>query len=106
MQVVGTPAGRLCAARIAEACGTIEPTFLGTPQAVEPALSRRFGCELVLKDETANPLGCFKGRGADLFVKRLLAETQAGLRPATTAVRGPRPTWTYAVSPRVASHSS
>lgn len=65
---------RLSAARIAAACGTIEPSFLGTPQGVEPTLSRVFGCELVLKDETTNPLGCFKGRGADLFVKRLLAE--------------------------------
>jgi threonine dehydratase len=64
------PAGRLSAARIEAARGLIEPAFLETPQRRDDGLSSRLGCELVIKDETAGPLGCFKGRGADLFVSR------------------------------------
>src|SRR5687768_16329764 len=62
------PVGRLSAARISQARTQIDSVVLSTPQWRDAALSDRLGCELVLKDETANPLGCFKGRGADLFV--------------------------------------
>jgi threonine dehydratase len=40
---------------------------------VSEGLSARFGCELTLKVETANPIGCFKGRGASFFVERMAA---------------------------------
>jgi threonine dehydratase len=58
---------RLSADRIAAARSRIDPGFLDTPQRRDPGLSQWLGCELILKDETATPLGCFKGRGADLF---------------------------------------
>jgi threonine dehydratase len=59
---------RLSAERIAAAMESIEPAFLHTPQWLDPALSAWLGCDLVVKDESAGPLGCFKGRGTDLFV--------------------------------------
>jgi threonine dehydratase len=59
---------RLDPKRIAAAVRRIDPVFLGTPQGVDAALSAWLGCELVLKDETANPIRCFKGRGASAFV--------------------------------------
>ncbi len=71
-------AARLSPARIAEAHGSIEPAFRDTPQLVVPALSKLLGCDLVVKDETAGPLGCFKGRGADVYLARLLVSGAAG----------------------------
>jgi threonine dehydratase len=68
---VGT---RLSPARIAAAIGVIEPAFLDTPQASVAELSQHLGCDVVIKDETAGPLGCFKGRGADLYVRRMLSD--------------------------------
>jgi threonine dehydratase len=58
---------RLSAERIAAARRVIDPSLLDTPVV-------RYG-DVLLKDETAGPLGCFKGRGADLFVAQLVAET-------------------------------
>jgi threonine dehydratase len=68
-----TENSRLSAARIAAAQALIEPSFLDTPQRRDPGLSQWLGCQLVIKDETAGPLGCFKGRGADLFVQEWMA---------------------------------
>jgi threonine dehydratase len=65
---------RLSAARIAAAQELIERALLATPQERFPRLSQHLGCDLVVKDETAGPLGCFKGRGAALYVARLLAD--------------------------------
>jgi threonine dehydratase len=62
---------RLSSARIAAAREVIERAFLDTPQKSYPELSAHLGCDLVVKDETAGPLGCFKGRGADLHVRQL-----------------------------------
>lgn len=62
---------RLSPERVAAARGLIERSFLDTPQRSYPELSKRLGCDLVIKDETAGPLGCFKGRGADLHVRQL-----------------------------------
>jgi threonine dehydratase len=42
----------------------IDPVFLGTPLRRSPMLDAQFGAELVFKDETANPIRSFKGRGA------------------------------------------
>jgi threonine dehydratase len=66
------PVPRLDPDRIDAARARIAPPLRDTPLRAAPALSRRLGCELVLKDETVGPLGSFKGRGADLYVARLL----------------------------------
>ena len=42
--------------------------FNNTPQYKSAAISKRLGCELFLKVECYNPIRCFKGRGATLFV--------------------------------------
>lgn len=68
---------RLSLARIEEAARLIDPVFLHSPARRSAALSTRLGCELTLKDETANPVGCFKGRGAEYFVARLIAQGEA-----------------------------
>ena len=47
-----------------EAAGTeIDPVFLATPQFVDERLSAAAGREVVVKVETLNPIGSFKGRG-------------------------------------------
>lgn len=63
---------RLSLARIEEAAALIDPAFMHSPMRRTAALGARFGCELTLKDETTNPVGCFKGRGAQHFVSRLM----------------------------------
>lgn len=65
------PEHRLSLLRIVEAAGSIESTFLHTPQFVSETLSAELGCTLTLKVETANPIRSFKGRGADYFLKQL-----------------------------------
>jgi threonine dehydratase len=57
--------------RIERAAQVIDPQFLSTPQYADPALSRALGREVVVKIEVANPLGSFKGRGADFYVREL-----------------------------------
>jgi threonine dehydratase len=64
--------------RIEAAMGRIDPVFLDTPQFVEPGLSAEFGREIVVKVETLNPIGSFKGRGTSLLAR--------GLDPACTWV--------------------
>jgi threonine dehydratase len=54
---------RLSAERIAAARRVIDLSLQGTPVVRDR--------DVLLKDETAGPLGCFKGRGADLFVAEL-----------------------------------
>jgi threonine dehydratase len=63
----------LSADRIDAARGQIDARFVGTPSWSHPAVSSWLGCDLVVKDESQTPLGCFKGRGADLYVHRLAA---------------------------------
>jgi threonine dehydratase len=53
--------------KIAEATKIIDPVFLGTPVVTSPALDRKAGRAILIKDESANPIGSFKGRGADNF---------------------------------------
>jgi threonine dehydratase len=65
---VSPGAHRLSLARIAAAATLIDSAFLQSPARECTNLSARVGCELILKDETANPIGCFKGRGAEHFV--------------------------------------
>jgi threonine dehydratase len=49
--------------RIEAAARSIDPLFLNSPQYVSEALSTYAGAKVLLKVETANPLGSFKGRG-------------------------------------------
>ena len=53
--------------RIAEATKVIDPVFLNTPVVASSALDKRAGRPVLIKDESANPIGSFKGRGADNF---------------------------------------
>jgi threonine dehydratase len=50
--------------RIERASTEIDPVFLGTPQFVDERLSAALGREVLVKVETVNPIGSFKGRGA------------------------------------------
>jgi threonine dehydratase len=65
------PDTRLDLGRILKARQEISPVFRDTPQFDCPALGNLLGCELVIKLETANPIRCFKGRGAEVVVSRL-----------------------------------
>ncbi|NUR22238.1 pyridoxal-phosphate dependent enzyme [Frateuria sp.] len=63
--------------RILQASGHIDPVFLDSPQASDDALDARLGCPLLAKIEFANPIGSFKGRGADVFCATALAPAEA-----------------------------
>ncbi|MEM8855034.1 MAG: pyridoxal-phosphate dependent enzyme [Pseudomonadota bacterium] len=65
---------RLSAERIAAASSIIDPCFLNSPQFVCAPLCDALGVETVLKVETLNPVRCFKGRGADLYMATLEGE--------------------------------
>jgi threonine dehydratase len=62
---------RLKIANIEAAMQVIDPVFLHTPQYVAESLSQLLGVRIVVKVETANPVRCFKGRGAEYYVARL-----------------------------------
>jgi threonine dehydratase len=62
---------QLSLARIEEASRVIDPLFRDSPQFVDPQLCAALGREVIVKVETANPLGSFKGRGAGFFVRDL-----------------------------------
>jgi threonine dehydratase len=53
--------------RIVQARPRIDPIFLGSAVLADAALDAAVGCRLLAKTELANPIGCFKGRGADWF---------------------------------------
>jgi threonine dehydratase len=57
--------------RIEAAVGKIDPVFLDTPQFVSDRLSDELGREILVKVETLNPIGSFKGRGATLLARKL-----------------------------------
>jgi threonine dehydratase len=61
------------AAGIEAARGSIDPVFLDTPLRRDATLDRLLGATLVFKDETANPIRSFKGRGACRHVALLPA---------------------------------
>ena len=63
-----SPTSRLAVERIEAAGRSIDSVFLHTPQFLSEPLSAQLGARVVLKIETVNPIRCFKGRGADLFV--------------------------------------
>jgi threonine dehydratase len=74
----------LSLARIAEAARAVDPVFRDTPQYTDDQLNVELGRDVVVKVETVNPLGSFKGRGAAFFAHRLLAECRrTGAEPPT-----------------------
>ncbi len=69
-----TPSDResdLSPERIAAAVERIDPVFLHTPQFVSDDLSSALGRGVVIKNETATPIGSFKGRGTWLLAEQL-----------------------------------
>ncbi len=65
---------------IRAALARIPAAFRGMPQFVSEPLSERLGAPVVVKAETANPIGCFKGRGTWLAVSELAASGEVGER--------------------------
>jgi threonine dehydratase len=63
---------RLNLRRIETAASSIDPVFLDTPQYICPDLSKALGCRILLKIETLNPIRCFKGRGTETMLSRLV----------------------------------
>jgi len=57
--------------RIEAAVDRIPAVFQNTPQLVDEQLSEMAGCEVVVKVETLNPIGSFKGRGTWLLADKL-----------------------------------
>ncbi|MGH8249202.1 MAG: threonine ammonia-lyase [Steroidobacteraceae bacterium] len=62
---------RLSLDRIAEARQYIDPVFLDSPQFEAKTIGSRLGCRLVVKNESLNPGGSFKARGAHYLASRL-----------------------------------
>jgi threonine dehydratase len=75
---------RLSSERVRDARALIDPVFLRSELLEGTALDGRLGLELLLKDETNNPIRSFKGRGTSLFVRRDLPPG----RPVVTASAG------------------
>ncbi len=57
--------------RIEQAAGIIDPVFLNSPQFRAESLEQQFGCRLVVKVETLNPIRSFKGRGTEYLAASL-----------------------------------
>ncbi|HSX60810.1 MAG TPA: pyridoxal-phosphate dependent enzyme [Tahibacter sp.] len=72
------PVHRLSLASIAAAADAIDAAFANSPQYDNEALSDALGCRLLLKFELFNPIRCFKGRGADWYLRRRLARGEQG----------------------------
>jgi len=62
---------RISLDRIAQAAMLIDPQFRDSPQFLAESLGAQFGCRLVVKVETINPIRSFKGRGAEYLVASL-----------------------------------
>jgi threonine dehydratase len=54
--------------RIEHAITVIDPVFLNSPQFLVEPFEGEFGCRVVVKVETLNPIRSFKGRGAEYYV--------------------------------------
>jgi len=59
------------------ASALIDPVFLHTPLRSDAGLDAALGCRLFAKDETGNPIGSFKGRGAEFFAATQLQPGEA-----------------------------
>ncbi len=75
-----SPAPSVDADAIRAARERIPAAFRDTPQFVAEPLSERLGTPVVVKVESANPIGCFKGRGTWLAVAALAASGGVGER--------------------------
>ena len=54
---------------VLRAAKLIDPVFLNTPIVNHPDLDKELGAQLLLKDETANPIRSFKGRGTSHYAE-------------------------------------
>src|SRR5258705_12587646 len=63
---------KISLARITAAPSQIDPVFLNSPVLRDTSLGSSLGCRLVMKVETQNPVGSFKGRGTELFAATAL----------------------------------
>lgn len=63
--------------RILDASRHIDPVFLDSPTHTSASLDVALRCRLLAKDETANPIGSFKGRGTELFAALALQPGEA-----------------------------
>src|SRR5262249_18490841 len=72
----------LSTARIEAALAYIDPVFLNTPQFVDERLSAELQREVLVKVETLNPIGSFKGRGTTLLARELEPEDVWVSQPA------------------------
>jgi threonine dehydratase len=70
---------RLSVESVAASVPFIDPAFLNSPQFVSESLGALLDTRLVVKVETVNPIRCFKGRGAELIIRRA-AQTAAARR--------------------------
>jgi threonine dehydratase len=70
---------------IRAAVGSVPAAFRGMPQFVAEPLSATLGRPVVVKAESANPIGCFKGRGTWLAVAALAAAGEVGERMGLVA---------------------
>ena len=88
-------------ARIGEAAPVVDPVFRNSPSSPASSLCAVLGRSVLVTLETANPLGSFKGGGADFFVRSLPSghrgvRIERELRPGpglrrTGPGRGPKP---------------
>jgi threonine dehydratase len=77
---------RLDLERIRAAVPLIAPVFRGTPQYECEPLGALLGCRISLKVESLNPVRCFKGRGTETVLARLVSRD--GPRPVVCASAG------------------
>jgi threonine dehydratase len=75
----------------------IAPVFLDSPVMTDAALDAATDCHVLAKAELANPIGCFKGRGADLFCASAL---EPGARVVCASVGNFGQGMAYATSQR------
>lgn len=73
------PATRLDLDRIRAARAAIDPVFLDSPQYECAPLGDALGCSVTLKVETLNPVRCFKGRGTETALARLVESAGPGV---------------------------
>lgn len=66
---------RLLLENVNEATQIIDPIFQNSSQFISDTLSELLNLTLVVKLETSNPVRCFKGRGAEVFVSKASADT-------------------------------
>ena len=68
---------RIHIGNIVSAPRSIDPVFLNSPLICSPALDAELGCHVLAKVESDNPIGSFKGRGAEYFAATALRQGEA-----------------------------